>query len=252
MRRHNPKHNRRKINKRVIPNIFTVLNMFLGFMAIAQLMKGRIDLAGWLIFTAGAMDAIDGKLARMVGIPSKFGTEFDSFADTISFCVAPALLIYVSWVNGMPPLLAGIIAFTPILFGTIRLARFNLLQDENPTPYFIGIPTPLAALGLFSYSLFSLAIYGHPGDPRIGLFLAVILGAMMISPIRFGKFPILSFKISSSNSRSLLGVLITLVAILIWKGTIIFPLFLLYVTWSIVNWMIYPQRFEVVRDDQSI
>jgi CDP-diacylglycerol--serine O-phosphatidyltransferase len=152
----------------------------------------------------------------------------------------------------MPPLLAGIIAFTPILFGTIRLARFNLLQDDNPTPYFIGIPTPLAALGLFSYSLFSLSIYGHPGDPRIGLFMAVILGAMMISPIRFGKFPILSFKVSSSNSRSLLGVLITLIAILIWKGTIIFPLFLLYVTWSIVNWMIYPQRFEVVQDDQSI
>ncbi len=256
MRQRIPRENRRRINKQVIPNIFTVLNMFLGFMAIAQLMKGRIDIAGWLIFSAGAMDAIDGKLARMIGIPTKFGTEFDSFADTISFCVAPALLIYVSWVEGMPPLLAGIVAFTPILFGTIRLARFNLLQDENPTPYFVGIPTPLAALGLFSYSMFSHTVYSNDGDPRIGLFMAVILGAMMISPIRFSKFPILSFKVSQSNTLSLAGVLITLVAILVWKGYIIFPLFLLYVTWSVINWMVHPHRFEIedtaLQDDQQL
>ncbi len=234
------------INKRVIPNIFTVLNMFLGFLAIGQLMEGRIELAGWLIFSAGVMDAIDGKLARMIGIPSKFGTEFDSFADTISFCVAPALLIYVSWVTGLPPLLEGIIAFTPILFGTIRLARFNLLQDENPTPYFTGLTTPLAALGLFSYSLFSQEVYGNLGDPRVGLFLAVLFGVMMVSPIRFGKFPILSFRVSKSNSISLAGILIILVAIAIWKGVILFPIFIFYVSWSIINWMIHPHRFDSV------
>ncbi len=245
MRRRNPNQARRKINKRVIPNIFTVLNMFLGFMAITQLIKGRLELAGWLIISAGAMDAIDGKLARLFGIPSKFGTEFDSFADTISFCVAPALLIYVSWVNGLPPLLAGIISFTPILFGTIRLARFNLLQEESPTSYFIGITTPLSALGLFSYSMFSQEVYGNLGDPRIGLFLAVMLGAMMISPIRFSKFPLLSFKVSSANTFSLVGVFATMIAIIIWKGLVIFPLFLIYVTWSIVNWMIHPHRFEL-------
>ncbi len=227
--------------KRVIPNIFTVLNMFLGFMAITQLLYGSVTIAAWLVIFAGMMDAIDGKLARMIGIPSKFGTEFDSFADTISFCVAPGILIYVTWVDGLPTILAGIVAFTPILFGTIRLAKFNLIQNENPLPFFVGLTTPLTAIGLFSYAIFSDAIYGTYGDPRIGIFLTMVMGILMVSNIRFSKFPILSFKISTLNSIKLVGILAGLVAMAVWKGIILFPVFLIFVTWSILNWMLHPE-----------
>lgn len=218
--------------------------MFLGFIAIGQLMKGEIVTAGWLIFFAGVMDAVDGKLARLIGIPSKFGTEFDSFADTISFCVAPSVLIYQSYVKGLNPILGGIIAFFPILFGTIRLARFNLMQTETPKSYFIGLPTPLNAMGLFGYALFSKAIYGHAGDPRIALVLAMVSGILMISQIRFGKVPILSLKVSPSNTIRLVSALGIMAVITVWRGLIIFPVFLIYTGWSIASWTIHPHRFE--------
>ena len=110
-----------KNRKRHIPNILTVLNMFLGFSAIGMLIKGDPIKAGWLVLFAGVFDAVDGKIARLLGIPSRFGTEFDSFADTISFCVAPSVLIYTTYIQGLPPILGGLISFIPLLFGTIAL-----------------------------------------------------------------------------------------------------------------------------------
>ena len=78
----------RKMKKRpkeFIPSIFTVMNMFIGFMAMGFLMRGDPIRAGWLILFACFFDVFDGKLARLLGIPTRFGAEFDSFADTISF-----------------------------------------------------------------------------------------------------------------------------------------------------------------------
>ncbi len=233
-----------RVNKRFIPNILTVFNMFLGFMAIVLIMKGNPVKAGWLILFAGMFDAVDGKIARLLGIPSKFGTEFDSFADTVSFCMAPSLLIYSVYTEGLPPLLAGIISIVPLLFGTIRLARFNLIDDEIPSPYFTGLTTPLNALFIFGYVLFNHQVYGHMGDPRVALVLVVVLGFLLISRVRFSKFPLLSFKKGRKNTMQLLGVLGTVVALIIWKGLVLFPLIVIYVSWSILNWVIHPQRFE--------
>jgi CDP-diacylglycerol--serine O-phosphatidyltransferase len=218
--------------------------MFLGFLAIGFLLKGDPIRAGWLILFAGVFDAIDGKLARLLGIPSRFGTEFDSFADTVSFCVAPALLIYRVYVDGLPPLLAGMFSFIPLLFGTIRLARFNLDQDDNPKPFYVGLTTPLNALTLFGYMLFSYQLSGEMGDPRIALVLTVVLGFMMVSPVRFAKLPLLSFKKGRTNSFRLLGFAAMALALILWQGLVLFPLLTIYITWSILNWMIHPHRLE--------
>ena len=94
----------RKKPKQFIPSIFTVMNMFLGFLAIGFLMKGDPIRAGWLVLLACFFDVFDGKLARLLGIPSRFGAEFDSFADTISFCTVPSLIIYSVYVKGLPPI----------------------------------------------------------------------------------------------------------------------------------------------------
>ena len=80
------------------------------------------------------------------------------------------------------------ISFIPLLFGTIRLARFNLLEEETPRPFFIGLTTPLNALILFGYMLFSHRIYGNFGDPRIAILLVVIMGLLMVSNIRYHSF----------------------------------------------------------------
>ena len=230
--------------RRFIPNLITVINMFLGFMGIVMMIKGDPIRGGWLILFAGLCDAADGKLARMLGIPSKFGVEFDSFADTVSFCAAPSLLVYTVYVEGLPLLFGGLIAFTPLLFGTIRLARFNIMQEDDPKSFFTGLPTPINAIIIVSYMLFNHQVFGEMGDPRIALPMIVTLGFMMVSPVRFAKFPLLSFKKGKSNTLQLVGVVVLITSAILWKGIVLFPLMSFYVLWSTVKWMIDHDRFE--------
>ena len=238
------KMNQKGKKRRFIPNLITVINMFLGFMAIVMMIKGDPIRGGWLILFAGLCDVADGKLARMLGIPSKFGVEFDSFADTVSFCAAPSLLIYTVYVEGLPPLFGGLIAFTPLLFGTIRLARFNIIQEDDPKSFFTGLPTPVNAIIIVSYMLFNHQIFGDMGDPRIALPMIVALGFMMVSPVRFSKFPLLSFKKGKSNTLQLIGVVVVITSAILWKGIVLFPLMSFYIVWSTVKWMIDHDRFE--------
>jgi len=230
--------------RRFIPNLITVINMFLGFMGIVMMIKGDPIRGGWLILFAGLCDAADGKLARMLGIPTKFGVEFDSFADTVSFCAAPSLLVYTVYVEGLPLLFGGLIAFTPLLFGTIRLARFNIMQEDDPKSFFTGLPTPINAIIIVSYMLFNHQVFGEMGDPRIALPMIVTLGFMMVSPVRFAKFPLLSFKKGKSNTLQLIGVVVLITSAILWKGIVLFPLMSFYVLWSTVKWMIDHNRFE--------
>ena len=230
--------------RRFIPNLITVINMFLGFMGIVMMIKGDPIRGGWLILFAGLCDAADGKLARMLGIPTKFGVEFDSFADTVSFCAAPSLLVYTVYVEGLPLLFGGLIAFTPLLFGTIRLARFNIMQEDDPKSFFTGLPTPINAIIIVSYMLFNHQVFGEMGDPRIALPMVVALGFMMVSPVRFAKFPLLSFKKGKSNTLQLIGVVLLITSAILWKGIVLFPIMSFYVLWSTVKWMIDHNRFE--------
>ena len=230
--------------RRFIPNLITVINMFLGFMGIVMMIKGDPIRGGWLILFAGLCDAADGKLARMLGIPTKFGVEFDSFADTVSFCAAPSLLVYTVYVEGLPLLFGGLIAFTPLLFGTIRLARFNIMQEDDPKSFFTDLPTPINAIIIVSYMLFNHQVFGEMGDPRIALPMIVTLGFMMVSPVRFAKFPLLSFKKGKSNTLQLIGVVLLITSAILWKGIVLFPLMSFYVLWSTVKWMIDHDRFE--------
>jgi CDP-diacylglycerol--serine O-phosphatidyltransferase len=213
-------------------------------MGIVMMIKGDPIRGGWLILFAGLCDVADGKLARMLGIPSKFGVEFDSFADTVSFCAAPSLLIYTVYVEGLPPLFGGLIAFTPLLFGTIRLARFNIIQEDDPKSFFTGLPTPVNAIIIVSYMLFNHQMFGDMGDPRIALPMIVALGFMMVSPVRFSKFPLLSFKKGKSNTLQLIGVVVVITSAILWKGIVLFPLMSFYIVWSTVKWMIDHDRFE--------
>ncbi|MBT5115331.1 MAG: CDP-diacylglycerol--serine O-phosphatidyltransferase, partial [Candidatus Marinimicrobia bacterium] len=93
----------RRKPRHFIPNILTLLNMFLGFLSISLILNDQPLRAGVFIIIAGSFDVFDGKIARMLGIESRFGVEFDSMADTVSFCVVPSVLIYSLYVNGLPP-----------------------------------------------------------------------------------------------------------------------------------------------------
>ena len=234
----------KSLKRSFIPNLATVFNMILGFLAITLILNDEPIKAGWVMMVAILFDVIDGNLARLMGLSSLFGTEFDSLADTVSFCAVPSVLVYSIYVDGLPSLLNVIISFIPLLFGTIRLAKFNIISDENPKPYFIGLTTPLSAITIISFMLFNYQLYGDMGDPRLAIFLIIILSFLEISPVRFSKFPLLSLKKGRSNNLRLFGIFIALFTLVFFKGLVLFPLMSIYISWSIIQWMLNHDRLS--------
>ena len=174
--------NMKKNPKRFIPNIVTLTNMLLGFLAIALITNGDPLNAGIAVLFAGMLDVFDGKLARLFGIESKFGMEFDSMADTISFCVVPAILIHTFYVEGLHPLLGSAVSFLPLMCGTIRLAKFNIGQEKGIVKsYTIGLTTPISTITLFSYLMFNFELYGNYGDPRTSIILLSLVQRIILA-----------------------------------------------------------------------
>ena len=241
----------KRLKRSFIPNIATIFNMFLGFLAITLILNGEPIKAGWVMMVGVFFDVLDGKLARLMGLTSRFGTEFDSLADTVSFCVVPSVLVYCIYVDGLPIILGAAISFMPLLFGTIRLAKFNIDTTDKPKPYFIGLTTPLAAITIIAFMLFNYQLYGDMGDPRLALVIVAIMSFLEISPVRFSKFPILSIKNGRNNNLRLVGLAITLVGLLFFRGLILFPLMSIYIIWSIFKWMLDKDRLSIEPKLQS-
>jgi CDP-diacylglycerol--serine O-phosphatidyltransferase len=134
----------------VVPNFFTVLSLCAGLTAIRMAIEARLDMAIALIVIAALLDGVDGRLARALKAQSKFGAELDSLADFVNFGVAPAVLVYVWGLGGLPRGAGWIVALVFALAMGLRLARFNSLIDvERPrwqANYFTGMPAPAGAI----------------------------------------------------------------------------------------------------------
>ena len=193
-----------------LPSIFTLINLFLGFIAIINIQQGNYSISCYVILAASTFDSIDGKLARMLGIPTNFGKEIDSLADMVSFCLAPSLLVYALYTQNMPGISGEVIASVPLIMGAIRLARFNTIEDK-PSDSFIGLPTPVNALAIASLVLFMEHIkLANPeySQPRLLLPLILSLSYLIVSRVKYPKFPILNFKAGKQNNYRLLGVIL--------------------------------------------
>ena len=197
--------------KQHLPSIFTLINLFLGFLAIINTMAGHYYIACYIILAAGAFDSVDGKIARLIGIPTNFGKEIDSLADMVSFCLAPSILVYSLYTQNMPGITGELIASAPLIMGAIRLARFNTeVYDEHPA-YFTGLPTPMNALSIASLVLFIEHFkIDNPeySQPRLLLPLILSLSYLMVSRVYYAKFPLLNFKSGRQNTLRLLAVVL--------------------------------------------
>jgi len=197
--------------KQHLPSIFTLINLFLGFLAIINTMAGYYYIACYIILVAGAFDSVDGKIARLIGIPTNFGKEIDSLADMVSFCLAPSILVYSLYTQNMPGITGELIASAPLIMGAIRLARFNTeVYDEQPA-YFTGLPTPMNALSIASLVLFIEHFkIDNPeySQPRLLLPLILSLSYLMVCRVHYAKFPLLNFKSGRQNTLRLLAVVL--------------------------------------------
>ena len=190
----------RKKVRNHIPGIITFINLFLGFIAVINILKNNYEFACHCIILGAILDSIDGKLARLFGIASSFGAEIDSLADLISFCLVPSIFIYVLYTSDFPGISGEIIASIPLILGAIRLARFNSeISNNNSKSYFEGLPTPINALAIISIILF---IQQNPiyADSKLLLPVIIVISFMMVTKVRSEKFPILNFKSGLQNS----------------------------------------------------
>jgi CDP-diacylglycerol--serine O-phosphatidyltransferase len=134
----------------VVPNFFTVLSLCAGLTALRMAIEPRLDMAIALIVIAALLDGVDGRLARLLKAQSKFGAELDSLADFVNFGVAPAVLVFVWGLGGLPRGFGWIVALVFALAMGLRLARFNSQIDvEKPkwqANYFTGMPAPAGAI----------------------------------------------------------------------------------------------------------
>lgn len=192
----------KKTGAQAAPSLFTLGNLACGFFSILAASQGQFGRAGWLILIAMVFDMFDGRVARMLGTESNFGVEMDSLADAVSFCAAPAFLMYFM-VLQQYPLWGAPIACVYTCFGVLRLAKFNAMAyaGEGSKKYFSGLPTPASAAILasfaISYSIMESNMGGHNLKimtlylPHIYNFVAaamVILALLMVSSIPYAAF----------------------------------------------------------------
>src|SRR5678816_3655198 len=195
-----------------LPNLLTAGNLFCGFVALTKIVEADIDkvnfyqqitIALGFILLACIFDLFDGRVARMGGVESPFGREFDSLADMISFGAAPAFLVHrvvLKDVFGGQDEWGWFIASIYLICGAFRLARFNCLAamaSGGGGKEFLGFPIPSAA-GLVS-SLTLLIIQLNKNEKSLGnwkyLLVVVLLfvSAMMVSTVRYPSFKSLGF-----------------------------------------------------------
>ncbi|MEA3500164.1 MAG: CDP-diacylglycerol--serine O-phosphatidyltransferase [Candidatus Marinimicrobia bacterium] len=232
-----------KIKRTVWPSIFTLLNMFLGFISISFSFRQGFDnfiIAGWLIFFAAIFDGLDGKVARLVHGSSDFGVEMDSLADLISFVIAPAILSY----NMFFCKFGGwglMLSFTFVIFGTIRLARFNVIAHRESIDHFIGMPSPLAALSIVSFIMFIIVhknLLNNIYFPINIIFPTyyIIIGYLMVSDIIFKKVNKFSLRKDSKYKKDTILILLILLILIVYQEKIMFPLIFLLILINILNY----------------
>lgn len=135
---------------RFLPNAITVLALCAGLTSVQFALSGKFGFSVAMIGVAAVLDALDGRIARLLDATSKMGAELDSLADGISFGVAPAMVLYI-WLQGGDNRFAWVASLVFAVCMILRLARFNTLLDEPDLPpytseFFVGVPAPAGGL----------------------------------------------------------------------------------------------------------
>lgn len=176
----------------LLPNLFTTGALFSGFYAIVAGMHGKFEVAAIAIFVAMIFDGLDGRVARLTNTQSKFGAEYDSLSDMVSFGVAPALVMF-SWALSGLGKFGWAVAFIYVACAALRLARFNTQIETADKNYFSGLASPAAA-AVVAGTVWVCAEEGWVKDqlPIAMSMLAGILtaavGFLMISSIKYHSF----------------------------------------------------------------
>ncbi len=226
----------------ILPNGFTLANLFFGIFAIVVASRGQFSQACLYIVIGGIADSLDGRVARATGTGSKFGSELDSLVDAISFGLAPAMIMFFAVLNkdGWD----WIFVFLFVACAVIRLARFNVEQAGRAKRYFHGLPSPAAGMTLATYYWFSQTpLYNETGLgdlPWHVMMRFVMLGLsyLMISDVSYPAVPTVGYKKVSEILGSLV-VIATFLGVLFLPKEFFFPALMLYVMYGLVKTVLF-------------
>jgi CDP-diacylglycerol--serine O-phosphatidyltransferase len=193
-----PKQRRRRFRsipvRMLLPNLITLLALCAGLTGIRLAFENKLEWALAAIVFAALLDAVDGRIARLLKGTSRFGAELDSLADFVNFGVAPALILYLWGLHELGHV-GWIAAMVFAICGGLRLARFNVMIDDPNRPawqanFFVGVPAPAGAIAVL------LPIYIHfLGMPRLAFVAPVtFLYTLAIAFLMVSRLPVYSGK----------------------------------------------------------
>ncbi len=243
----------------LLPSLFTVGNMALGFFALIKTLNHQFSAAATAIIVAHALDVLDGRIARLTKSDSKFGVELDSLADWISFGIAPAFMMY-ELVLKQNRLWGFPISLLFVVCGALRLARFNIKAHMGAakTAHFVGLPIPAAGgmLAIFAL-LYDILEVGRPVRtlkvvmnqvPAFYEFVPAImflLSLLMVSEVRYSSFKQVNL-LRPRTMRALVLTLMVLLMIYVYPQNTIFIFYVSYIIWGLVDYFLRPQAGERV------
>ena len=222
--------NRQRLTRglHIVPNLFTLCNAFFGFSSVVFAAHGDFTGAAYFILLGALMDGLDGRIARYMKVTSELGMQLDSLCDAISFCFAPSILLYF-WQLSRLGAVGFVMCSLFLLAGIVRLARFNLTQQQQ----FImstGVTTTVA--GCFLATLI-ITLHGDTLTP-LELFgfslLVVTLSYLMVS-----KIPFPTFKKASRSTYGIAGACLLAFVITMGFMHVLCFSFIAYFAYALIN-----------------
>ena len=196
-----------KKTRYLLPNILTLGGVCLGISSIKFSIDGNFSLAVTLILFAAILDALDGRIARLIKGTSEFGKELDSLTDFVSFGIAPVFILYF-WELNTYGKLGWAIALIYSVCCVLRLARFNLTKVENQqewkSNFFEGVPSPAGGILILLPLIYELTDFSFKFEVKqFTPFLTILVALLLVS-----KIPTLSFKKISISSKTTIFLLL--------------------------------------------
>jgi CDP-diacylglycerol--serine O-phosphatidyltransferase len=248
----------------MVPALFTLGNMALGFFALIKTISHEFSTAATAVIIGHVLDMLDGRVARWTRTTSRFGIELDSLADWMTFCIAPAFMMYELVLKhnrlwGFP------VALLFVICGALRLARFNLKAQmgEGKSAFFIGLPTPAAGgmLAIFAL-LYDVIEVGRPirsvqlimrQVPAFYEFVPAImflLSLLMVSEVRYTTFKQINL-LRPRTMRALVMTLLALLMVYVYPQNTIFIFYMAYIAWGLIDYFFHRLKREEKPESSS-
>ena len=234
-----------KKTRYLLPNILTIAGVCLGISSIKFSIDGNFNLAVTLILFAAILDALDGRIARLIKGTSDFGKELDSLTDFVSFGIAPVFILYFWELNNYGKLGWAITLIYSVCC-VLRLARFNLTKvEENEgwkNNFFEGVPSPAGGLLILMPLIYELTNLNFGLDfKKLTPYLTVLIAILLVS-----KVPTLSLKKISISPKTtvflLLGIGLVFISLLFYTLETLLAFGALYLIFIPISVVIYSKQ----------